>query len=271
MNRRFVRLVLVVSLVLVVLVGLPALGTGGQSERFLVAGQVRRALVIPPSAPSPGERAPLVLAFHGHGGTAENLARTLRLDRLWPEAVVVYPQGLTGIPGITDPEGKKTGWQKAPGEAGDRDLALVDELLRQLMPRHRVDPDRVYALGHSNGAQFTFVIWAARPDQFAAFAPSSAPGIRLLRQLEPKPAFVIAGQRDRLVPLRSMRSTIAGLRRLLDTDPEAAELDGFARFEPGPNGLELATYVHPGGHAWPEDATPLLVEFFQRHRRVEAR
>ena len=34
-----------------------------------------------------------------------------------------------------------------------------------------MDETRIYATGFSNGAGFTYLLWAARPTVFAAFAP----------------------------------------------------------------------------------------------------
>jgi len=59
---------------------------------------------------------PVVLVFHGHGGTARYAARTFALHRHWPEAIVVYPQGLNTPGRRTDPEGRRPGWQHAAGE-----------------------------------------------------------------------------------------------------------------------------------------------------------
>ena len=55
---------------------------------------------------------PVVFAFHGHGGTMRHAAATFGYHKVWPEAVVVYMQGLPTPGAITDPEGKRPGWQR---------------------------------------------------------------------------------------------------------------------------------------------------------------
>lgn len=58
-----------------------------------VDGVVREALIcVPPEAKS--EATPIVFAYHGHGGSIHNAARTFGYHTLWPEAMVVYLQGL---------------------------------------------------------------------------------------------------------------------------------------------------------------------------------
>src|SRR4051812_14847567 len=78
-----------------------------------VDGVKREALVYTPAKKTEG-KLPLVFDFHGHGGTARLAARTHRFQEDWPEAVVVYMQGLNTPGKLTDPEGKKSGWQSGP-------------------------------------------------------------------------------------------------------------------------------------------------------------
>jgi polyhydroxybutyrate depolymerase len=236
-------------------------------KTFMVEGQERIALVYPNSAPVPETGAPLLFVFHGHGGTARASAQKFQLHNLWPEAVVVYMQGLTGVPGITDPEGKKTGWQKDPGTFGDRDIKFVDVALEQLQSEYKTDPNRVYSLGHSNGGRFTNVIWNTRGEKFAAFCSASGQGGMLIQSSIPRSIFIIAGENDPLVPFENQLLSVELARRLLQTDPSQAKTMGFMSSEPGIDGTELATYLHPGGHEFPKKALPLAVKFFQRHTK----
>src|SRR5437879_3135930 len=108
-----------------------------------------------------------------------NASRMFAYHTVWPEAVVVYPRGLNTPGRLTDPEGKKPGWQFAVGDHGDHDLKLFDAMLASLQQDYHTDGKRIYATGHSNGGGFTYLLWAARSDRFAAFAPSGAVFVRL--------------------------------------------------------------------------------------------
>ena len=108
------------------------------------------------------------------------------MHELWPEAVVVYMQGLSTPGRLTDPEGKKPGWQSAAGDQGDRDLKFFDALLATLKQEYKIDERRIYSTGHSNGGGFTYLLWSARPNMFAAVAPSAAVAARQLKDLKPK-------------------------------------------------------------------------------------
>src|SRR4051794_13576550 len=59
---------------------------------WTIDGVIRQAIVYAPAAPA-GARAPLVLSFHGHGDDMHNFQHT-NLHQAWPEAIVVYLQGL---------------------------------------------------------------------------------------------------------------------------------------------------------------------------------
>src|SRR5712691_420492 len=122
---------------------------GSEVMTWKVDGETRRAIVYAPSANSAGGKAPLFLSFHGHGDNIGNFQYT-DMHRAWPEAIVVYFQGL---PSRRD---GLSGWQVEKGQDDDRDLRLVDGALASLRDKFRVDETRIYATGFTNGANFTY-------------------------------------------------------------------------------------------------------------------
>jgi polyhydroxybutyrate depolymerase len=254
--------------VLGLLLSVTALSLGeAKSESFTVDGVERQALVYPNSKPASTGGAPVVFVFHGHGGTAQYAARRFRIHELWPEAVVVYMQGIPGVQGITDPEGKLNGWQKAPGEVGDRDIKFFDAALERIQKKDKTDPNRVYVLGHSNGGRFVNVLWSSRGDKLAALCSAAGPGGMLIDKAPTKSVYIIAGEKDPLVPFQTQQNSIERARRLLKTDQSKARVNGLERAEPGVNGSELVTYIHAGGHEVPLEALPSVISFFKRHVR----
>ncbi len=234
------------------------------SQTFNVDGVERTALIYPGTKPESKTGAPLLLGFHGHGGRAEFVARRWSLHTLWPEAVVIYLQGLP-TPTTIDPEGARPGWQIAPGGQKDRDVRFVDAAIELARKQYKIDPNRIYAIGHSNGARFANVLWKTRGEKFAAFCSASAQGGLMIRDATPRPIFAIAGENDRIVRYDGQVMSIEVYRRVLKTDSSKAVTKGYAKTEPGINGTELVTYLHPGGHEFPQDALPLVIEFFKRH------
>jgi polyhydroxybutyrate depolymerase len=246
---------------------LAALPAEGKLQTFDVEGTRREAIVYANTGKAPASGAALVFVFHGRGGRAERAAERFKLHEHWPEAVVVYMQGLSGSPGANDPAGKRPGWQSLPGEQRDRDAKFFDVVLGELQRQHKIDAARVYLLGHSNGARFANVLWSMRGDKLAALCSSAAQGGRLIRNCKPKSIFMIMGEKDTVAPFAWQRRSVELVRNVLGADSSKAKIEGLMRTEPGSGDTELVTYIHPGGHEYPVEATPLVVRFFQRHRR----
>ena len=61
--------------------------------KWNVAGAERTAIVYAPSS-AVSAKTPLVLAFHGRGDTKDNFQEGVELEKAWPQAIIVYPQGL---------------------------------------------------------------------------------------------------------------------------------------------------------------------------------
>jgi polyhydroxybutyrate depolymerase len=237
-----------------------------ESLKITVDGVTREALVAWPSKASEAA-APLVFVFHGHGGTARNAARSMPLHEHWPEAIVVFPQGLPTPGALTDPQGKENGWQKSAGAQGDRDLKFFDALLAELKRGHRVDARRIYATGHSNGGGFTYLLWSERGEEFAAFAPSAALLGRGARQLKPKPVLHVASPQDELVKFAWQQRMLEFVFRLNGAGTFDTSAKGY-RLYPGRDGCDVGVFLHNGGHKYPSDQAPALIaQFFRDHPR----
>jgi polyhydroxybutyrate depolymerase len=230
---------------------------------FTVDGAARTALVYAPAS-AHTEAAPLVFVFHGHGGGARQAERSFGMDRNWPEAISVYMQGLATPGQLTDPQGNQPGWQARLGAEGDRDLKFFDAVLARVRSDYRVDNRRVYATGHSNGGGFTYLLWLARGDTFAAMAPSSAVAT-YVNQLKPKPVMHIAGQHDPLVKFAWQQMMMDALRRINGCDATGGVWEGSGTIYPSKTGTPVVTLVHPGGHELSPEAPALIVKFFKQH------
>lgn len=234
---------------------------------WTVGGVKREALVVAPGA-AKTRPSPVVFAFHGHGGSMGNVARTHAFHKHWPEAICVYPQGLPTPGKLTDPEGKKAGWQHARGEQGDRDLAFFDAVLRTVRADYKVDEKRVYVTGHSNGGRFTYLLWAERGDVFAAVAPSASPGLGKGAGMKAKPCLHVAGGKDQLVPFAVQQRTMTAVRELNGCAAEGEEWAKAGtvvgtRYE-SKTGTPFVSLIYPGTHTFPAaDAVPLIVRFFK--------
>ena len=227
-------------------------------------GLEREALVhLPPAEQRRG--APVVFVFHGHGGRAQGVARKFRLHELWPDAFVAYPQGVPTPGRLSDPEGKKAGWQHDADDFGGRDLAFFDAVLATLRDEHGADARRVFATGHSNGGGFCYLLWLSRPGVLAAIAPSAAGSSALpLTEPAPLPVMHIAGTNDQTVRYEWQKAT---MRRVCEINRCGRDgrpwADACLWFETA-DGAPLVTCAHDGTHAFPSIAPELIVRFFQQ-------
>jgi polyhydroxybutyrate depolymerase len=246
----------------------PAVFAESKIMTWKVDGVTREAIVYLPTAKTAGGKAPLVLAFHGHGDDARNF-QGVGIHEHWPQAIVVYPEGLPS------PRDGAAGWQVEKGEDGDRDLKLVDQILAGLRESSRVDDTRIYSTGFSNGANFTYLLWAERPQIFAAFAPVAARIRPSVHFTTPKPLFHTGGTADRQIPFADQQAAIESARRANGATGKGescgtqctvytSDLSG------GKAGAPVMTLIHSGGHVYPEQVSQLIVDFFRKYTRAGA-
>ena len=226
--------------------------------RWQVDGVTREAIVHAPATPA-SEGAPLVLSFHGFGDNMRNFQYT-NIHVAWPEAIVVYFQGLERRRGLL-------GWQVESGANGDRDLRLVDAAIRSLRETYPIDEDRIYATGYSNGGMFTYLLWAERPDVFAAFAPVAARLRPSVRPQQPKPVLHVAGTRDRVVRFEDQEAAIEVALEVNAVDAATSCGAGCTLYGAG-TAAPVMTWVHAGAHVYPRGTSELIVAFLRERSRT---
>lgn len=221
-----------------------------------VDGQLREALVYAPAHAVP---APVVFAFHGHGGGSRQASRSFGIQDAWPEAVVVYPQGLpTAVP-LYDKQGRYAGWDVKPSDQ-NKDIRFFDALYPKVMRQFNGDSKRVFAMGHSNGGFFAYTLWSARPSVFAGIGSFEA-ACTFPRTLTPKPLFVSIGSQDERVPPRAQQRSLRAVMRAEDSAGQGTPYGPKGTLYPGAAPVVLWSYDGP--HKFPADAVPTMVRFFQ--------
>ena len=237
---------------------------GFQKLDITIDGVTRSGFIYAPST-SQEQPAPVVFVWHGHGGTALQIGRSLPMYKLWPEAISVYLQGLNTVGQLTDPEGKKSGWQHGAGAEGDRDLKLFDSTLAFLKEHHKVDTKRIFSTGHSNGGGFTYLLWQTRPDVLCAIAPSAAASIRLRdTPFKAKPCMHLAGTQDPLVKYEWQQLAMTKVREINQCSTEGTPWDKDCTLYPSKVGAPFIAYIKEGGtHKFPEEAPALIAKFFK--------
>ena len=235
-----------------------------------IEGVTREALVHP-AAGNP-RSAPVIIAFHGHGGTDEKYALK-EFELSWPEAIVVYPQGLRTKTSV-DKEGKKPGWQSSVGEVNnfthikDQDIKFFDAMLPKLQQQYNANLNFVFVHGWSNGGEFIYnVLWNARANNLAGLAPAGA-RLGSMNGKKPVPVIHTAGKQDDKVSFNRQKQSTEDDRTI---DKCSSNGTTWAK---GPDGLLGTHYDSPieapvvflqydGGHIFPSTVQPQIVNFFK--------
>jgi polyhydroxybutyrate depolymerase len=223
---------------------------------WMVDGVKREAIVYAPSSPGPG-KLPLVLSFHGHGDDMENF-QYVGLQQSWPDAVIVYFQGLPS-------RDSYRGWQVEPGDYEDRDLKMVDVAVAALKKRYNIDEKRIYATGFSNGAHFTYLLWAARPQLFAAFAPVAGRIRAAAMPKERRPIIIIGGARDTQVNFPDQRQAMGIAIRFNGVDGKTKTCGDGCTLYGADTPAPVMTWIHQGAHEYPRATSGRIVDFFHQH------
>ena len=225
--------------------------------RWQVDGETREAIVYAPAS-SGEEASPLVLAFHGFGDNMQNFQYT-NVHVAWPDAIVVYFQGLVTRRGLP-------GWQ-VERSGDDRDLKLVDVALRSLRATYSIDDDRIYATGYSNGGMFTYLLWAERPGVFAAYAPVAARLRPSVRPTQARPVLHVAGERDRVVRFSDQQAAIGVSLEVNGVDETTPCGAGCSVYGAG-TAAPVMVWIHAGAHVYPRGTSQRIVSFFRQHSRT---
>lgn len=276
----FMRPFLIFALSLLTAVSLPAQGklrellAGRAPEGFVeqswtIDGVKRTALVrVPKDAKGP---LAVVFCWHGHGGRAAQAAGRWGYDQADTTSVLVFPQGLPTVSPLVDKEGRMPGWQTTVGGEGERDMKLFDAMLADLRKSHAIDDRRIYSMGHSNGAAFSYLLWQARPTVLAAIGSVAGSLRGDVKGLPPLPVIHVAGENDPLVKFAWQQATFVAVRRFnhcVDTaKPWAKEGVLTATIYESDRGAPLVTALHPGGHEYPKGSSELIARFFKAQVR----
>jgi len=236
---------------------------GFVEQSWTVDGVKRTALLrVPKDAKGP---LAVVFCWHGHGGRSTHSAGRWGYEQADTTSILVFPQGLPTVSPLVDKEGRMPGWQTTLGGEGDRDIHLFDAIVADLRKNRSIDERRIYSMGHSNGAAFSYLLWQARPKVLAAIG-SVAGALRAdAKELPPLPVIHVAGENDPLVKFAWQQATFVAVRRFnhcADTPkPWAKEGVLTALIYESDRGAPLVTALHAGAHEYPKGASELIARF----------
>ena len=240
---------------------------GFVEKTWTVDGVKRTALVRVPAAVS----GPLAVVFgwHGHGGRSTHSAGRWGYGEIDTTSILVFPQGLPTVSPLVDKEGRMPGWQTSVTSEGGRDIKLFDTILADLKKQHAVDDRRIYSMGHSNGAAFSYLLWQARPEVLAAIGSVAGSLRGDGKPTSSLPVIHVAGEKDPLVKFSWQQATFAAVKRFNgcseEGKPWAKEGVLEATIYASSKGAPLVTAIHGGGHEYAKGSTELIVRFFKEN------
>jgi len=264
-------------------------------------GRTRTFRIFVPAAYTAGTAAPLVVGLHGGFGSGEQFRRDNGLNRALSSRGMlgVFPDGVAGpVNGIrTWNAGNCCAYAQA---AGVDDVGFIEALVAKVQRRYDVDPLRVFAMGHSNGAMLSYRLACDLPGVFAAIAPveGAIDDTRACRPRHRMNVLIIHGRLDRNVPwdggvgvgysqvdYASVAQALDRWRRINHCEgPWAVNVDGDLRTKDAqgcdPDGAVRLRALADGNHEWPGgadrafiagsssdalDATADALDFFLSH------
>ena len=231
-----------------------------------------------PTGYDPKRATPLVLNFHGYAQDAEQQEAYSGLVPLSDSNgfILVTPEG----------SGEPQGWNIVGlyDEDGVDDVQFVANLVSHLSDVLCLDEDRIFATGHSNGAEMASEVACDLPGLLAADAPVSGPVYQACDG-QGVPMIVFQGTDDGNVPYADTVAAVQqwadhnGCTGTADTTPISAHVSKQAWSDCSGGDVVLYT-IDGGGHTWPGanpdlggvgettdeiNASQLMWQFFQAH------
>ena len=219
-------------LLVAMFVASPLVAQQDQSVTITSEGRERRFILHLPSA-APAAGLPVVLAYHGLGGTAESMRALSGFNVLADRHgfIVAYPHSL-------DIAGSRQ-WNVyvdgEPGHAGvgapnaPDDVLFTRDIIAYLSDRYAIDRTRVYASGMSNGGFMSYALSLLAPDAIAAIAPVAG---NLWGDWRSITQIISSQPATRPIPVLHIHGTADNVVRYVDSNNTPEEYGEYPLFVP---------------------------------------
>ena len=130
-------------------------------ETIVVDGTPRSYVLLVPIAPTPGPL-PLVLVFHGDGGSDRSFHEGFPFEmQTRNDAIVVYP------------DGRFATWELHKDAEENPDIHFVEAIANELAKKLPIDRSRIFGTGYSSGGFLINLMACERPGFFRAIASNA--------------------------------------------------------------------------------------------------
>ena len=218
---------------------------GATTSSFTTAdGRTRTFRVYVPRSLPRNQRVPLLVALHGGLGSGAQFESNSGFDQLADvhHFIVVYPDGIPIRSSGVLANARVWNGGHCCGPAARLqvdDVGFISQLIDWVSQRHSIDPGRVYAAGHSNGAIMAYRLACELSDKIVAIGVQAGSletdGCRPSR---PVSVLHIHGTTDRNIPIEGGRGDgVAGIA----FQPPHAAATTFAQLDGCPTASSTVT------------------------------
>ena len=229
---------------------------------------------------------PLMLNFHGFGGSASQFMQEADMRSL-AEAdtfILAYPQG-SCLDGSSH-------WNPCPIGGDNKstadDLGFVEAMVNEISSQYNLDRERIYAAGYSNGAMMAYGLVNYKSDLIAAVASVSGSMLDCLGNTShPMPVLHLHGTNDGVIAYDESSNDYNSVQSTLDywtsfnntvstptiniDNTSGMTIEHFV-YDQGDNSVSVEHYKYIGGdHVWfnetyqGQNASKLVWNFMSRY------
>jgi len=154
---------------------------------------------------------------------------------------------------------------------------VFDAMLETMRQKYNVDDQRIYATGFSNGAVFSYLLWAERGKTIAAIGEVAGRLWQTEKLKKRRPILAITGTADTTDPFICQFASIETAKQFDNATasnepcPAPNEADPAApspkcTLYPSTTHTPVKTFIHDGEHHYPKWAPDEIVTFFKSHK-----
>ena len=232
-------------------------------------GIEREYVLYVPNSYNDSSSVPLLFNFHGGGGSATGQMYISKMNLVADTAtfIVVYPQGSSLDNGVSH-------WNSMIATEDNKsaadDIGFISILIDEISSNYNINPQRVYACGYSNGADFSFSLACYLSDKISAV--SSVSGLMSLESeslCNPKEAtgvLIFNGTSDSYRPYNGINGYYLSIENTLEYwsnfhDSDSIKVKNF--IDNNDNNIQYFEYLNSnnnsyvqhyklinGGHDW---------------------
>ncbi|MCH2046493.1 MAG: alpha/beta hydrolase-fold protein [Saprospiraceae bacterium] len=159
----------------------------------------REYVLYVPSSYSSNSAAPVMLNFHGFGGSASDHMTDADMRSLAESNafILVYPQG-SCLDGVSH-------WNTCPSGGDNKssadDFGFVEAMIAEISSEYNVDANRIYAVGYSNGGMMAYGLANYKSELVAAVGSVSGTMLDCTNPpSHPMPVIHLHGTSDAVLP-----------------------------------------------------------------------